>query len=351
MPEFDTAHVKNIVLLGHSGSGKTTLAESMLFEAGLTHRRGSIEEKNTVADYTDLEKERGNSIFSKLLHTHWKGYKINILDTPGYDDFSGEVISALRVADTGVMLLNAGMGVEVGTDVIWDYTEKFKTPMIFAVNKLDDDQADFDKTVAEAKSHFGNKVVVVQYPVQQGAGFHEIIDVLRMTMYKFKDAGGKPEKLPIPDEEKARAEDLHKELVEAIASNDESLMEKYFDQGELSEDEMKEGMKRAMIKHDLFPLFCLSAIRNMGSGRLMGFIDNVCPSANEMPAQLTKAGDKLKCDANGPACIFVYKTVSEPHVGDLSFFKVYSGTVKSGMELENESTNTSEKINQLFLVE
>lgn len=351
MPEFDTSHVKNIVLLGHAGSGKTTLAECMLYEAGLITRRGTIAEKNTTGDYHELEQARGNSIFSKLMHTRWRGFKINIIDTPGYDDFVGEVISALRVADTGVMLINGHMGVEVGTDIIWEYTEKFKTPMIFAVNKLDDDNADFDKCVREAKSHFGNNVVVVQYPRQQGAGFHEIIDVLRMTMYKFKDDGGKPEKLAIPDEEKERAETLHKELIEAIASNDETLMEKYFDKGELDEDEMKSGMKKAMINHDLFPLFCLSGERNMGSGRLMGFIDNVCPSANEMPAQVTKNGSTLPCDANGPACIFIYKTVSEPHVGELSYFKVYSGTLRSGMELENESTGANEKINQMFLVE
>src|SRR5215216_160836 len=351
MAEFDTSHVKNIVLLGHAGSGKTTLAECMLYEAGLINRRGNIAERNTVGDYHELEQERGNSIFSKLLHTKWRSYKINILDTPGYDDFVGEVISALRVADTGVMLLNAVMGVEVTTDIIWQYTEQFKTPMIFAVNKLDEDRADFDRTVQEVKSHFGNKVQVVQYPRQQGAGFHEIIDVLRMTMYKFKDAGGKPEKLPIPEDEKARAEELHKELIEAVASNDEALMEKYFDKGELDEDEMKAGMKKAMINHDIFPLFCLSAERNMGSGRLMGFIDNVCPSANEIPPQKTKSGDTLTCDANGPACIFVYKTISEPHVGDLSFFKVFSGTIKTGMELVNESNGTVEKINQLFLME
>ncbi len=353
MPEFDTSHVKNIVLLGHAGAGKTTLAECMLFEAGLINRRGSVQERNTVSDYHELEQARTNSIFSTLLHTKWRGYKINIIDTPGYDDFAGEVVSALRVADTGVMLLNAVMGVEVGTDIIWEYTEQFKTPMIFAVNKLDDDNADFDSTVQEAKNHFGNKVVVVQYPQQQGAGFHAIIDVLRMTMYKFHDAGGKPEKLPIPEEEKTRAEELHRELVEAIAGNDEALMEKYFDKGELDEDEMKEGMKKAMINHDLFPLFCLSAERNMGSGRLMGFIDNVCPSANEMrgSAKLVASQQDLPCDAAGPACLFIYKTVSEPHVGELSFFKVYSGTIKSGMELVNETTGTSEKLNQLFVVE
>lgn len=349
--EFDTSHVKNIVLLGHAGSGKTSLAECMLFEAGLINRKGTVEEQNTVADYHELEHERGNSIFSKLLHTKWRGYKINILDTPGYDDFVGEVLSALRVADTGVMVLNASMGVEVGTDVIWEYTEKFRTPMIFAVNKLDHDKADFDRTVAQAKEHFGNKVTVVQYPRQQGAGFHEIIDVLRMTMYKFNDTGGKPEKLAIPDDEKEKADELHRELIEAVASNDEALMEKYFDKGELDEDEMKAGLKKAMINHDLFPLFCLSAQRNMGSGRLMGFIDNVCPSSNEMSPQKTKAGEELACDVNGPACIFVYKTVSENHVGDLSYFKVYSGTIKTGMELVNESNGVVEKINQLFLME
>lgn len=351
MAEFDTSHVKNVVLLGHAGSGKTTLAESMLFEAGLISRRGTIAERTTVGDYHELEQERGNTIFSKLLHSKWRGYKINIIDTPGYDDFVGEVISALRVADAGIMMLNAAAGVEVGTDIIWDYTEQFKTPMIFAVNKLDHDESDFDKTIREAKAHFGSNVVVVQYPRQQGAGFHEIIDLLRMTMYKFTDTGGKPEKVAIPEEERERADQFHKELIEAIASNDESLMEKYFDKGELDEDEMKVGLKNAMIHHDLFPVFCLSAERNMGAGRLMSYIDNVCPSANEMPAQVTKSGEKLECNANGQACIFVYKTVSEPHVGELSFFKVYSGTVKSGMDLVNESTGVSEKLNQLFVVE
>jgi elongation factor G len=351
MPNFDTAHVKNIVLLGHAGSGKTTLAECMLFEAGLINRRGSIEEKNTTGDFYELEQERGNSIFSKLLHTQWRGYKINIIDTPGYDDFVGEVVSALRVADTGVMLLNASFGVEVGSDIIWEYTEKFRTPMIFGVNKIDQEKADFDNTVAQAKEHFGRNVAVVQYPMNQGPSFNCIIDVLRMTMYRFPPEGGKPAKLPIPEEEREKADRLHKELIEAIAENDESLMEKYFDKGELDEDEMKMGLKKAMINHDLFPLFCISAQKNMGSGRLMGFIDNVAPSANEMPPQVTRAGDKLVCDANGPACIFIYKTISEPHIGETSYFKVYSGTVKPGMELVNESNGVTEKINQLFVVE
>jgi elongation factor G len=351
MTSFDTSHVKNIVLLGHAGSGKTTLAECMLFEAGLITRRGTIEEKNTVSDFYELEQQRGNSIFSKLLHTEWRGYKINILDTPGYDDFVGEVVSALRVADTGVLLLNANFGVEVGTDLIWEYTEKFKTPMLLAVNKLDQDKADFDHTVLQARDHFGTNVIVVQYPLNPGLGFDSIIDVLRMTRYKFPGEGGKPEKLPIPEEERERADRLHKDLIEAIAGNDETLMEKYFEKGELDEDEMRDGLKKAMINHDLFPLFCLSAKRNMGSGRIMGFIDNVAPSPSEMPPQKTLSGDLLPCDSDGPPCIFIYKTISEAHIGDMSFFKVFSGTVRSGMELVNESNGVTEKLNQLFVVE
>ncbi|TCJ19206.1 elongation factor G [Flaviaesturariibacter flavus] len=351
MAEFDTAHVRNIVLLGHAGAGKTTLAECMLFEAGLTSRRGSVAEGNTVGDFHELEHERGNSIFSKLMHTRWRGYKINILDTPGYDDFVGEVLSALRVADTGVMLLNAVGGVEVGTDVIWQYTERFRTPMLFAVNKLDHDKADFDRTVQEAREHFGRRVVMVQYPLQTGAGFHEIVDVLHMTLYKFRDTGGKPEKLPIPEGDRTRAEALHRELVEAIAAVDETLMEHYFDKGELEEDELKAGLRAAMIAHELFPLFCLSAERNMGSGRIMGFIDNVCPSACELPAPVSKSGEKVECSAEAPPCVFIYKTVSEAHVGDLSFFKVFSGTIRQGMDLVNESNGVVEKLGQLFLME
>lgn len=351
MATYDSSHVKNLALLGHAGSGKTTLAECMLFEAGITKRRGSIAQKNTVSDYHELEQERGSSVFSSLLHTTWKDFKINIIDTPGYDDFAGEVISALRVADTGVMVLNAVMGVEVGTDIIWEYTEQFKTPTLFVINQLDKEDADFEKTLREAKSHFGSNVVAVQYPMQTGAGFNSIIDVLNMVMYQFPAGGGKPEKLSIPDSEKERAETMHKELVETIAANDESLMEKYFEVGELNEDDMKAGLHASMIKHDIFPVFCVSAELNMGSGRVMSFIDNVCPSSNEMPAQKTVSGKELKCDPNGPACIFIFKTIIEPHIGELSLFKVFSGVVKSGCELVNENTGVTEKLNQLLLLE
>ena len=351
MATYDSNHVKNIALLGHAGCGKTTMAESMLFEAGITKRRGSIAAKNTMSDYHELETERQSSVFASLMHTPWKDYKINIIDTPGYDDFSGEVISALRVADTGIMVLNGAMGVEVGTDVIWEYTDTFKTPTIFVVNQLDKDGADFDKTLNEAKAHFGANVVAVQFPGQTGPGFNSIIDVLNMVMYQFGPDGGKPQKLPIPDSEKERAEQLHKELVETIASNDEGLMEKYFEQGELSEDEMKAGLHTSMIRHDIFPLFCAAAEKNMGAGRIMSFIDNVCPSANEMPPQKTTAGGALPCDAKGPACIFIFKTIIEPHIGELSLFKVFSGTIKPGIELVNENTGVTEKINQLLLLE
>ncbi len=351
MATYDSNHVKNIALLGHAGCGKTTLAESMLFEAGITKRRGSVQGRNTVSDYHELEIERQSSVFSSLMHIPWKDYKINILDTPGYDDFSGELISALRVADTGVMVLNAAMGVEVGTDVIWEYTDKFKTPTLFVVNQVDRDGADFDRTLSEAKAHFGPNVVAVQYPVSCGPDFNSIVDVLNMTMYQYGPEGGIPEKKAIPDNEKEKANQLHKELIETIAANDEGLMEKYFDQGELSEEDMKAGLHSSMIKHDIFPLFCASAEKNMGAGRLMSFIDIVCPSANEMPPQKTIGGSLLPCDANGPACIFIFKTIIEPHIGELSLFKVFSGTIKAGSELVNENTGVTEKINQLLLLE
>lgn len=351
MPVYDSKHVKNIALLGHAGSGKTTLSETMLFEAGVTTKRGSVNDKNTVSDYHELEMERGSTVFSSLMHTPWKDYKINIIDTPGYDDFVGEVISALRVADTGVMVLNAAMGVEVGTDIIWEYTDTFKTPTIFLINQLDKEDADFDRTLRDARSHFGPNVVAVQYPVQTGSGFNSIIDVLTMQLLQYNKEGGKPEILPIPGAEQERANKLHLELIETIASNDEGLMEKYFNHGELTEDEMKTGLHTSMIEHDIFPVFCVSAEKNIGIGRVMSFIDYVCPAPVEMPAQKTKAGGALSCDATGPACIFIFKTIIEPHIGELSLFKVYSGTVKSGSVLVNENTGATEKINQLFLME
>lgn len=233
---FNTAHIRNVALLGHTGSGKTTFAEAMLFEAKGISRRGTVEEGNTVSDYTDMEHERGNSLFDTLIHASWKDSKINVIDTPGFDDFIGEVISAMKVADTGVMLLNAKSGIEVGTEILWEYIERFRTPALFVINQLDHEKAGYDHTLEQAHARFGNKVVPFQYPLNQGVGFNKIVDALRMVLYVFPDGGGKPEKHPIPENEKARADEMHRILVEAAAENDETLMEHYFEEGNLSEE-------------------------------------------------------------------------------------------------------------------
>ena len=351
MKVFDDKHIKNVVLLGSHGCGKTTLAETMLFEAGLIQRRGRVEDSNTVSDHHALEHERGSSVYSTVLHTEWRNYKINIIDTPGLDDLIGETIPALRVADTCLLLLNAHHGVEVGTDLVWDHMQRYDRPVIIGVNQLDHPNADFDATLEQAREHFGNAVTVMQYPVESGEGFHRIIDLLKMTMYVFKDAGGKPEKQPIPESEKARAEALHKELVEKAAENDETLMEHYFERGELDEDEMRTGLKQGMMKRTCFPVFCLSALRDMGSGRLMGFIDNVAPCATEMPAEELADGGTLPCRADGPAVLFTFKTVIEPRSGHITLFKVMSGEVKEGTDLVNDNTGATERINQLFILD
>ena len=321
----------------------------MLFEAGLIPRRGRVEDKNTVSDYHDLEHERGSSVYSTALHTEWRNYKINIIDTPGLDDLIGETVPALRVADTCVLLLNAHHGVEVGTDLVWEHMQRYDRPVIIGVNQLDHANADFDATIEQAKEHFGNAVTVMQYPVECGDDFHCIIDLLKMTMYVFKDAGGKPEKQPIPGSEKQRAEALHKELVEKAAENDETLMEHYFDKGELDEDEMRKGLKQGMMKRTCFPVFCLSALRNMGSGRLMGYIDNVAPSAIEMPVEELVGGGELRCEASGPAVLFTFKTMIVPKSGHITLFKVMSGEVREGMDLINDNTGGAERVNQLFI--
>ncbi|MFB6455262.1 elongation factor G [Chitinophaga sp. Hz27] len=351
MKTYDEKHVKNIVLLGAAKSGKTTLSETMLFEAGIVSKRGTVEENNTISDYHEIEHERGNSVYATTMHTEWRDYKINIIDTPGLEDFIGEVIASIRVSDTAVLLLNAQYGVEVGTEMIWDYIDRYRKPTILAINQLDTEQANFTKTVEDARRVFGNAATIMQYPVNQGPGFNAIIDLLKMTMYRFPTNGGKPEKLPIPDNEKEQADKLHNELVEKAAENDDTLMEQFFEKGNLDEDELREGLKIGMLKHQVFPIFCLSAKNDMGSGRLMGFIDNVAPSAIDMPADITEDGKEIPCDPAGPTCLFVYKTILEPHVGRLTFFKVMSGEVKTGMELINEKGNTTERISQLLIVD
>lgn len=351
MKTYDEKHIKNIVLLGAAKSGKTTLSETMLFEAGIIHKRGTVEEANTVSDYHEIEYERGSSVYATCMHTEWRDYKINIIDTPGLEDFIGEVIASIRVCDTALLLLHAQYGVEVGTELIWDYVDKYRKPTILAVNHLDNEEANFNKVVDDARRVLGNAVTIMQYPVNQGIGFNSLIDLLKMTMYRFPADGGKPEKLPIPDSEKERAEQLHNELVEKAAENDDTLMERYFEKGSLDEDEMRQGLKIGMLKHQVFPVFCLSAKRNMGSGRLMGFIDNVAPSAIEMPPEITEGGEPVPCDPAAPACLFVFKTLLEPHIGRLTFFKVLAGEIKAGQELVNEKGNTTERLNQLFIAD
>lgn len=351
MKIYDDKHIKNIALLGAPKSGKTLLAEDMLFEAGITHRRGTIEGKNTISDYHEIEQERGNSVFATPLHTEWKDYKINIIDTPGLDDFAGEMIASLRVADTCVMAIHASHGVEVGTELIWNYAEEFNKPVIFAINQIDHPKADFENSLASLKQHFGGKVTQMQYPVNQGADFNAIIDLLKMVLYRFPADGGKPEKLPIPIDEKEKADRLHNELVEKAAENDEKLMEKYFEKGTLDEDELRQGLKEGMIHHDVFPVFVMSAKKNMGTGRMMGFIDNVAPTPREAKPEITTEGKEIPCDPTAPTVLFVFKSHLEPNLGKLSFFKVISGEVTTSSELINSQTGALERIHQLFIMD
>jgi len=323
----------------------------MLFEAGLLNRRGSVESKNTVSDYHQIEHVRENSVYATSMHTEWKDYKINIIDTPGLDDFIGEIISALRVADTSLMLINGQYGVEIGTELIWNYVEEFKKPVIFAINQMDHPKTNFDLALDSLKKRFGGAATLMQYPVNPGEGFDSIIDLLKMTMYKFSADGGKPEKLPIPDDQKDKAEQLHNELVEKAAENDEEMMELYFEKGSLDEDQMRKGLKIGMMNQEVFPIFCLSAKNNMGSGRIMGFIDNVAPTLSESIPESTEAGDQITGELDKPAVLFVFKTLIEPNLGKLSFFKVLQGEVKAGSQLHNHQNDETENLNQLFIMD
>jgi elongation factor G len=351
MKVYDEKHIKNVVLLGAPKSGKTLLCEDMLFEAGIIHRRGTIEGKNTVSDYHEIEQERGNSVFATVLHTEWQDYKINIIDTPGFDDFAGEMISSIRVADTCVITINSQYGVEVSTELIWKYVDRFAKPVIFAINQVDHPKSDFDSALAGLKQRFGNAVTQMQYPLNQGEGFNGIIDLLKMVYYRFPVNGGKPEKLPIPASEKEKADRLHNELVEKAAENDEALMEKYFEKGTLEEDELREGLKLGMIHHDVFPVFVMSAKKNMGSGRMMGFIDNVAPSPLDAKPEVTIDGKEVPFDRSKPTALFVFKSHLEPNLGKLTFFKVISGEVTSNAELINSQTGSTERFHQLFIMD
>jgi len=345
---YATKNLRNITLLGHSGSGKTSFAETMLFEADAISRKGTVENNSTTSDYTNIEQEKGNSLFSTLLHAKWRDHKINILDTPGSDDFIGEVVSSLKVADTSVILLNSSSGVEVGTEIIWDYIQQFKTPSIFVVNQVDHEKSDFETTLSQAQNIFGRKVVPIQFPLNQGPDFNTIIDALRMVMYVFPDGGGKPQKEPIPETEIKRAQEMHNALVEIAAENDEELMEKFFDEGSLTEEELAKGLTLALAKQDFYPVFCCSAINNMGSGRIMGFLNDIAPSPADIGSTNLENGQVLETDASKDTSIFIFKTISEPQVGMVSYFKVYSGKISDGDELVNADNRGTERINQIF---
>lgn len=346
-----TKDLRNVVMLGHSDSGKTTLVETMLYEGGAINRRGSIQGQNMVGDFTDIEHEKGKTIYSHQMFVNWKNNKINLIDTPGFDDFVGEVVSSLKVADTALIVLNAAAGVEVGTELVWEYVEKYQTPAIFVINQMDHPKADYEKTLEQAKARFGSKLLPLQYPLNSGEGFNQIVDVLRMVVYEFPKEGGKPEKKPIPESELERANQMHNALVEIAAENEEGLMEKYFEEGQLSEEELAKGITIALAHQQFFPVFIASGLKDMGSGRIMGFIDDIAPSPSDRPKRVMVDGSEVAYDANDKTTIFIYKTASEPQVGLISYFKVLSGTLKAGDELVNADNGEVERISQLFVAE
>lgn len=348
MKTYKTNEIKNISLLGSKGSGKTTLAEAMLYECGVIKRRGSIEAGTTVCDYFPVEKEYGYSVFSTVFYAEFGGKKLNVIDCPGADDFVGNAYTALGVTDTGVICLNANYGIEVGTLNIFRVTEKLKKPIVFALNQIDGEKVDFDNVVEQMKETFGPKVVLVQYPLSTGPGMNAMIDVLMMKKYEWGPDGGKPTISEIPDDQKEKAEELHNALVEAAAENDESLMDKYFEEGHLSEDEMREGIRKGLVDRSIYPVFIVSALKDMGVRRMMEFLGNVCPFVDDMPPVETISGEEVKPDPNGPLSLYVFKTSVEPHIGEVSYFKVMSGTLKAGDDLENITRGGKERFAQIY---
>ena len=348
MRVYQTNEIKNIALLGSAGSGKTTLAESMLFGAGIIKRRGTVEAKNTVCDYFPVEQEYGYSVFSTVFHVEWNNKKLNIIDCPGSDDFVGGAITALNVTDQAVILINGQYGPEVGTQNNFRYTEKLKKPVIFLVNQLDSDKCDFDNVMNSMKEIYGSKCVQIQYPTATGAGFNSIIDVLLMKKYSWKPEGGAPIIEEIPAEEMDKAMELHKALVEAAAENDETLMEKFFETETLTEDEMREGIRKGLVARSIFPVFCVCAGKDMGVRRLMEFLGNVVPFVNEMPKVHNTRGEEVTPDPNGAESVYFFKTAVEPHIGEVSYFKVMSGSIKVGDDLTNADRGSKERIGQLF---
>ena len=348
MRVYQTNEIKNIALLGSAGCGKTTLAESMLFEAGVIKRRGSVENKNTVSDYFPVELEYGYSVFPTVFHVEWNNKKLNIIDCPGSDDFVGGAITSLNVTDEAVILINGQYGPEVGTQNNFRYTEKLQKPVIFLINQLDSDKCDFDTVISSMKEIYGSKCVQIQYPIATGPNFNALIDVLLMKKYSWKPEGGAPIIEDVPAEEMDKAMELHKELVEAAAENDETLMEKFFDSDTLSEDEMREGIRKGLVTRNIFPVFCVCAGKDMGIQRLMEFLGNVVPFVNEMPKLHNTRGEEVSPDTNGPTSLYFFKTGMEPHIGEVSYFKVMSGSIKPGEDLTNSDRGSKERIGQIY---
>lgn len=348
MRVYQTNEIKNIALIGSAGSGKTTLAESMLFEAGLIKRRGSIEAKNTVSDYFPVELEYGYSVFPTVFHVEWNNKKLNIIDCPGSDDFVGGTITSLNVTDQAVVLINGQYGPEVGTQNCFRYTEKLKKPVIFLINQLDSDKCDFDTIIASMKDIYGSKCVQIQYPVQTGPGFNALIDVLLLKKYTWKPEGGAPVIEDIPAEEMDKAMELHRALVEAAAENDEELMEKFFESESLTEDELREGIRKGLVTRSIFPVFCVCAGKDMGVRRLMEFLGNVVPFVDEMPKVHNTRGEEVAADVAGPESLYFFKTGMEPHIGEVSYFKVMSGCVKPGDDLTNADRGSKERLGQIY---
>lgn len=348
MRVYQTNEIKNIALLGNDGSGKTTLTESLLYEAGIISRRGRITAKNTVSDYFPVEQEYGYSVFSTVFHVEWNNKKLNIIDCPGSDDFVGAAMTALNVTDTAILLLNGQYGPEVGTQNHFRYTEKLKKPVIFLVNQLDAEKCDYHNVLERLTEIYGSKVVPVQYPLNEGPGFNSLIDVLLMKKYSWKPEGGAPIIEDIPAEEMDKAMEMHKALVEAAAENDETLMEKFFEEEKLTEDELREGIRKGLVTRSIFPVFCVCAGKDMGVRRLMEFLGNVVPFVSEMPKVHNTRGEEVTADSAAPESVYFFKTGMEPHIGEVSYFKVMSGSIKPGDDLSNADRGSKERIGQIY---
>ena len=349
MKVYQKNEIKNVALLCNDGSGKTTLTEALLYESGIIKRRGRITAKNTVSDYFPVEQEYGYSVFSTVYHVEWNGKKLNIIDCPGSDDFVGAAITALNVTDTAILLLNGQYGPEVGTQNHFRYTEKLGKPVIFLVNQLDSEKCDFDHVLEQLKENYGSKVVPVQYPLSTGPDFNSLIDVLLMKKYSWGPDGGAPTIEDIPAEEMEKAQEWHKTLVEAAAEHDESLMEKFFESESLTEDEMREGIRKGLAARGMFPVFCVCAGKDMGVRRLMEFLGNVVPFVDEMPVVHNTRGVPVPPDPNGPTSLYFFKTAVEPHIGDVQYFKVMSGVVHEGDDLSNADRGSKERMAQLYV--